>query len=176
MARVEKSGDGEERRRLVRVLFVCMGNICRSPLAEGLFRKVVQDRGLADRIEVDSAGTGSWHVGEPPDRRMQETALRHGVDLSDQAARQFEAEDLDAFDHIFVMDRDNLNDVLYLDRDERSGGKVRLFREFDPEPDDFQVPDPYYGGDGGFENVYSIVERTANVLLDRLVEEFDLRP
>jgi protein-tyrosine phosphatase len=152
-----------------------MGNICRSPLAEGLFRKAVAERGLSDLIDIDSAGTGSWHVGEPPDRRMQETALKHGVDLSGQSARQFESEDLAIFDHIFVMDRDNLNDVLYLDREERFGGKVRLFREFDPEPDDFQVPDPYYGGDRGFDNVYAIVKRTADVLLDRLVEEFDLR-
>ncbi|GIV59060.1 low molecular weight phosphotyrosine protein phosphatase [Rhodocaloribacter litoris] len=158
----------------IKVLFVCLGNICRSPLAEGVFRHLVRERGLEDRFDIDSAGTGSWHVGEPPDRRMRETARRHGVPLDGQRARQFTARDLEHYDHIFVMDRDNLHDVLFLDREDRYGNKVRLFREFDPEPGDYQVPDPYYGGAQGFENVFAIVERTARTLLDRLVAEYDL--
>ncbi|RMF54292.1 MAG: low molecular weight phosphotyrosine protein phosphatase [Bacteroidetes bacterium] len=161
-------------RDKIRVLFVCLGNICRSPLAEGVFRHLVKERGLAEHFEIDSAGTGSWHVGEPPDRRMRETARRHGVSLDGQRARQFEEEDLQRFDHIFAMDRNNLHDILYYDRQDRFGNKVRLFREFDPDPGDYQVPDPYYGGPQGFENVYRIVERTARTLLDRLAETYRL--
>ena len=158
----------------IRVLFVCLGNICRSPLAEGVLRHRVERAGLSDRIKVDSAGTGAWHVGEPPDRRMSETAKRHGVPLDGQTARQFKAVDLETFHHVFVMDKNNLNDVLYLDSDEAFEFKVRLFREFDPDPGDFQVPDPYYGGPEGFENVFTMVDRTCDLLLHRLVEEHDL--
>jgi len=160
----------------IRVLFVCLGNICRSPLAEGVFRKMVTERELEDLFEIDSAGTGGWHVGERPDARMRATARRYAVDLEMLAARQFAESDLDRFDHVFAMDKNNLHDILYLDPGEKRSHKVRLFREFDPEPDDFQVPDPYYGGDDGFEQVYRIVERTAESILDRLTEEHDLRP
>lgn len=159
---------------MTRVLFVCLGNICRSPLAEGVFRHYVRKTGLEEHIEIDSAGTGSWHVGEPPDRRMRQTAAQHGISLDGQRARQFAKEDLEAYDHILAMDKENLQDILYLDDDDAFGHKVRLFREFDPEPGDFQVPDPYYGGSQGFENVFQIVDRTARTLLHRLVEEYDL--
>lgn len=158
----------------IRVMFVCLGNICRSPLAHGIFERLVREAGLEDRIEVASSGTGAWHIGEPPDRRMRQTARRYGLDLDHLCAQQFESRDLQTYDHIFVMDKSNLHDVLYLDRKDRFGNKVRLFREFDPDPGDFQVPDPYYGGDQGFENVYAIVERTARTILDRLIEEHDL--
>ncbi|NNF04798.1 MAG: low molecular weight phosphotyrosine protein phosphatase [Rhodothermales bacterium] len=159
----------------IRVLFVCLGNICRSPLAEGVFRELLSERGLEDRFDVDSAGTGSWHVGDAPDRRMRRLAVEKGISIDDLRARQFNSDDLDAFDHVLAMDKNNLHDILFLDRDESSGHKVRLFREFDPEPGDFQVPDPYYGGEDGFENVYRIVRRTAESLLDRLVEEHELK-
>ena len=158
----------------IRVLFVCLGNICRSPLADGLFRRLVAERGLDDRIEVDSAGTGAWHVGELPDGRMRETARRHGLSLDDIRARRFSADDFEDYDHIFVMDRNNLRDVRALDPASRYGAKVQLFRDFDPTPEDGQVPDPYYGGDQGFENVYAMVERTAHRLLDHLVETHDV--
>ena len=154
--------------RSVRVLFVCLGNICRSPLAEGLFQQKVNDAGLADRVEVDSAGTGGWHVGAPPDRRMTATASKRGVDLSRLQARQLDRADLDDFDHVFVMDKSNLHDTLALDPDGDHGTRVRLFREFDPEPGDYQVPDPYYGGPDGFEHVYAIADRTTGAILDRL--------
>ncbi len=160
-----------EKSRRVRVLFVCLGNICRSPLAEGVFRKLVDERGLGGAIEIDSAGTGAWHVGEPPDGRMSEVALANGVSLDHQTARQLTESDLEHFTHIYAMDKSNLHDTLYLDTGDRYGHKVRLFREFDPEPDDYQVPDPYYGGKNGFREVYSIVERTALAILDRIVEE-----
>lgn len=160
----------------IRIQFVCLGNICRSPLAEVVFRDRVREAGLADHFEIASSGTGKWHVGQSADQRMRETAQEHGLSLDDHTASQFGADDLAAYDHIFVMDKDNLNDVLFLDEEERYNGKVRLFREFDPEPGDFQVPDPYYGGDDGFETVYNIVDRTARVLLERLIDEYDLTP
>jgi protein-tyrosine phosphatase len=159
----------------IRIQFVCLGNICRSPLAEAVFREHVEQAGLAAHFEIASSGTGDWHVGDAADRRMQTAADRHGVSLDGHSASQFMAEDLSTYDHIFVMDKDNLHDVLYLDEEDQHSGKVRLFREFDPEPGDFQVPDPYYGGADGFERVYQIVDRTAAELLDRLVEEYDLK-
>lgn len=160
----------------IRIQFVCLGNICRSPLAEAVFREKVEQAGLASHFEIASSGTGDYHVGESADRRMRETAAKHDVSLDAHSASQFTADDLERYDHVFVMDKNNLHDVLYLDEDDAHNGKVRLFRELDPDPGDFQVPDPYYGGQDGFENVYQIVERTAEELLDRLVEEYDLEP
>ena len=154
--------------RPVRVLFVCLGNICRSPVAEGLFQDKVVAAGLGGKVEVDSAGTGSWHVGAPPDRRMTETAAQRGTDLSRLRARQLTAADLDGFDHVFVMDKDNLHDALALDPEGDHGTRVRLFREFDPQPGDYQVPDPYYGGPEGFDRVYDMVDRTTDAILERL--------
>ena len=160
--------------RPVRVLFVCLGNICRSPVAEGLFQKKVVEAGLAADIEVDSAGTGGWHAGAPPDRRMTATAAGHGLDLSALKARQLTRADLADFDHVFVMDKQNLHDTLALDPDGDHGTRVRLFREFDPEPGDYQVPDPYYGGPEGFDRVFDIADRTTDAILDRLREIYSL--
>jgi protein-tyrosine phosphatase len=160
----------------IHIQFVCLGNICRSPLAEAVFRDKVENAGLADAFHIESSGTGDWHVGSGADDRMRQTAYRHGLSLSDHTARQFQPEDLERADHIFVMDKNNLNDVLYYDENDRYNGKVRLFREFDPEPENHQVPDPYYGGRDGFENVYDIVDRTSENLLQQLVEEYDLEP
>lgn len=153
--------------RPVRVLFLCLGNICRSPLAEGLFQRLVDDAGLGGSIEVASAGTGPWHVGEPPDRRMQATAARHGVDLSRLRGRQLSPSDLDYFDYILAMDGDNLRGARALGSPR---GTVERFRSFDPEPGDGDVPDPYYGGGDGFERVYETVDRTTRALLRRLVD------
>jgi protein-tyrosine phosphatase len=158
----------------IRIEFVCLGNICRSPLAEAVFRQQVREADLDDRFDIHSSGTGDWHVGEGADDRMRETARKHGLSLEEHEASQFEKKDLERRDHILVMDKSNLNDVLYFDEEDRHNGKVRLFREFDPQPGDYQVPDPYYGGRDGFENVYAIVERTAQTLLDRLIDEYDL--
>ena len=152
----------------VRVLFVCLGNICRSPLAEGLFRARLAEAGLAGRVEVDSAGTGDWHVGAPPDARMTATAARHGADIAGFRARQLTRADLGRFDHVFAMDRANLHDTLFLDPDGDHGTRVRLLREFDPEPGDYEVPDPYAGGPEGFEAVHEIVDRTTRAILTRL--------
>jgi protein-tyrosine phosphatase len=158
----------------IHIQFVCLGNICRSPLAKVVFRDKVDEAGLEGHFEIASSGTGGWHIGDTADDRMRATAQRNNLSLEEHRASQFVAEDLAAYDHIFVMDKSNLNDVLHLDEDDEYGGKVRLFREFDPEPDDYQVPDPYHGGRRGFERVFDIVERTSDMLLHRLVDEYDL--
>jgi protein-tyrosine phosphatase len=159
----------------IRIQFVCLGNICRSPLAKVVFQDKVEAAGLEEHFDVTSSGTGDWHVGDTADDRMRKTADKHGHSLEDHRASQFQKEDLAAYDHIFVMDKSNLNDVLYFDENDEYDGKVRLFREFDPEPGDYQVPDPYYGGKDGFEQVYDIVDRTADTLLHRLIDEYDLQ-
>ena len=152
-----------------RVLFVCLGNICRSPLAEGVFLHLVREAGLAHRFEVDSAGTGDWHVGEWPDARSVAVARKHGVELPSRA-RQVTAADLDAFDHVLAMDRENLRD---LERMARRGARaeIRLLRSHDPVRDGDDVPDPYYGGPSGFDLVYQMVHRSCAALLVDLSDE-----
>jgi len=155
----------------ISVLMVCLGNICRSPMAEGVFRHILEEEGLGSRISVDSAGTGSWHVGEAPDIRSIRTAAGHGVTLTG-AARQVRPEDFRTFDYIVAMDGSNLENLERF-RD-GAGGKAALYllREFDPEGGPgAEVPDPYYGGPGGFEDVYSMVERSSRGLLDHILGE-----
>jgi protein-tyrosine phosphatase len=145
-----------------------MGNICRSPTAEGVMRSLVAEAGLEDRVELDSAGTGGWHAGEPPDARAADAAQRRGVTL-DGAARQIAPEDFDRFDLIVAMDRENLRGVLVMAPDEAAAAKVRLLREFDPDAaGDLDVPDPYYGGDRGFETVLDQVQAACRGLLGEL--------
>jgi protein-tyrosine phosphatase len=145
-----------------------MGNICRSPTAEGVMRTLVAEAGLEDRVELDSAGTGGWHAGEPPDARAAEAAQRRGVTL-DGAARQIAPEDFDRFDLIVAMDRENLRGILVMAPDEAAAAKVRLLREFDPDAaGDLDVPDPYYGGDRGFETVLDQVQAACRGLLGEL--------
>jgi protein-tyrosine phosphatase len=152
----------------MRILFVCMGNICRSPTAEGVMRRLLEDAGLADRVEVESAGTGGWHVGEPPDERAALAARRRGVTLAG-AAQQVRAADFRRFDLLIAMDRGNLRELLAVAPDEEAAEKVRLLREFDPASSgDLDVPDPYYGGDRGFETVLDMVEAACRGLLDEL--------
>jgi protein-tyrosine phosphatase len=160
--------------RPIRVQFVCLGNICRSPLAEALFRRHVRAAGLADRFEIASAGTGDWHVGKGADPRSAAHAEQIGVSLSDHAARQVTTDDLAYFDHVLVMDKQNLHDVLALDPDDAHSPKVRLLREFDVDPGDFSVPDPYYGGADGFADVQTIVDRSTQRLLDGLIAHYGL--
>lgn len=163
-----------ETREPIKIMFVCLGNICRSPLAEGVFKEKVKKRGLESYFEIHSSGTGNWHVGKGADTRMVGTAKRRGVSLDSHVAQQFAANDFESYDLILVMDKSNLHDVLYLDDDNEWGDRVKLFREFDPEPEDYQVPDPYYGGPEGFDHVYEIVDRTSDRLLGSLVAHFDL--
>ena len=161
-----KKGDLD---RPVRILFVCMGNICRSPLAEGVLRHLAREAGMLDRLEIASSGTGGWHVGQKPDRRMAQTAQNHGVDLDGQYAQQFEFGDLSYYDYIFAMDSDNLAHIKHLDAQNKYASKLALFRSHDPEPGDMQVPDPYYGGPQGFDSVYDIVERTCRRILEEVM-------
>jgi len=153
----------------VKVLFVCLGNICRSPTAEGVFRALVEERGLAHQFEIDSAGTSGWHRGAPPDSRSQAEALRHGVDLSGQRSRAVAPDDFQYFDYICAMDSDNLK---ALKRMCPKGLEKKLYRftAFAPELKTQHVPDPYYGGDRGFENVYNIIEASARGLLDHITQ------
>ena len=157
-----------DRDQLTKVMFVCMGNICRSPLAEGVFRHLAREAGVLDSFEIASSGTGGWHVGQRPDRRMNQVALKNGVSMEGQFAQQFQMSDLSYYDIILAMDRDNMDNIKGLDAGNRHAGKIHLFREFDPDPGTMEVPDPYYGGSKGFDNVFEIVDRTARVLLDKL--------
>jgi protein-tyrosine phosphatase len=153
----------------IRLLFVCMGNICRSPTAEGVMRRLLREEGLEEVVEVDSAGTGDWHVGDPPDRRATAAAHARGVVL-EGAARQVAHADFDDFDLILAADRRNLRDLRALLPPE-ARAKVHLLREFDPASagaHDLDVPDPYYGGDDGFERVLDLVEAACRGLLDDL--------
>jgi len=161
---------------MIRLCFVCLGNICRSPTAEGIMLAMVAERGLADQISIDSAGTGAWHVGEPADARSRACASRRGVDLP-SVARQFEVADFARFDHVLAMDESNLADLLALAPDASSRSRVTLLRRFDPaSPDDLEVPDPYPGGRRGFDDVFEICEAACRGLLDELIAKHDLRP
>jgi protein-tyrosine phosphatase len=147
------------------ILFVCLGNICRSPLAEGVFRHRAQALGVADRFVIDSAGCGGWHKGEPPDRRSIAVAARHGVDLSVQRARQIRPADFDAFDLILGLDRDN---VRHMERMASGKARVALYLEeaLGMRKD---VPDPYYGSDRDFQAVYRLCDQASEALLTKLI-------
>ncbi len=154
------------RRTPLRVCFVCLGNICRSPTAEGALRHLLHERGLEGRVAVDSAGTSAVHAGEPPDARSTAAARAQGILLAG-AARRFEPEDFDRFDVVLAMDRSNLRALQRLPGADRFGGVLRLFRDFDPEsPPDSDTPDPYYGGPQGFAEVVALCRRGAAGLLD----------
>jgi protein-tyrosine phosphatase len=156
----------------VSVLFVCMGNICRSPTAEGVFRYAVQQRNLMDRIHIDSAGTHAYHIGEQPDTRSQKTALANGIDLSSQRARKVETEDFLSFDYIIAMDNTNYeNLVSFKDRNEsKTKAKLHLFMEFASAWDNKEVPDPYYGGGNGFEQVFDMVQSASTGLVEHILK------
>lgn len=155
-----------ENKEKTSVLFVCMGNICRSPTAEGVFRHFVQQAGLAERIETDSAGTHAYHSKEPADRRAQAAAERRGYSLADIRARRVQADDFERFDYILAMDNDNL-DLLKEQAEPEQHDKLRLFLEFS-SGQEVEVPDPYYGGAGGFERVLDLVEDASRGLLETL--------
>jgi protein-tyrosine phosphatase len=152
---------------VVRILFVCMGNICRSPLAQGVFENVLRREGLEYEVFVDSAGTGAWHVGSPPDERAQKSAGLRGLDLSSQRARRITPEDCDAFDYILTMDEDNYFVAASLCR---GRAVVRPFLDFAVDSPEGEVPDPYYGGPDGFERVLDLVEEASEGLLEDIRE------
>lgn len=158
----------------MKILFVCMGNICRSPTAEGVFRELVRERAPELDVEIDSAGTHDYHVGDPPDSRAIEAARRRGIDLSRQRARMVETRDFERFDLIVAMDR--LNREILLDRSpEAYRERIRLLTEFAPASDVEDVPDPYYGGAVGFERVLDLVEEAATGLLDEILARTEPR-
>ena len=152
----------------MRIVFVCMGNICRSPTAHGVFEHLVKQAGLADKIEIDSAGTGAWHVGELPDARSCSAAAKRGYALTHRA-RKFTATDFDRFDLVLAMDRDNFDHLQRLARGRTHVPPIKLLRSYDPTaPEDAEVPDPYSGEDDGFEEVLDICERACRGLLEHV--------
>jgi protein-tyrosine phosphatase len=157
----------------MRICFVCMGNICRSPTAEGVMAKLLADAGLADRVTIDSAGTGAWHAGELADPRTRSAAGKRGLELTHRA-RQFTRHDLDRFDLVIAMDRDNLRHLTTL-TGKREQPVVRLLRSFDPTaPAGAEVPDPYAGGEDGFEKVLDQCERACEGLLAHVRERLSV--
>jgi protein-tyrosine phosphatase len=158
--------------RPVRLLFVCLGNICRSPTAEGVMRSLVHRERLQSRIEIESAGTGAWHVGSPPDQRAGQTARGRGITL-EGTARQVQPHDFHHFDLLLAMDRQNLHELQRLAPGDDERAKVRLLRQFDPASQslaqaDLDVPDPYYGGPDGFDHVFDLVSAACEGLLEQI--------
>lgn len=151
----------------MRILFVCLGNICRSPTAEAAVREAAAEAGVD--VEVDSAGIGDWHIGEEPDARMCAAATESGLELAGRA-RQVTPEDLDRFDLLLAMDRDNYESLVAMAPDDVTRERIRLFREFDPDADGLEVPDPYFGGEEGFHEVVRIVRAAARGLVGEIAE------
>ena len=154
-----------------KILFVCLGNICRSPAAEGIFNKKINERNLEKLFVVDSAGTGSWHVGNLPDKRMQTTALSRGIALTSRS-RQIKEKDLHEFDHILVMDKDNLDAVKSLNKDHTDtlNHKIKLILTYSKDYQLDEVPDPYYGGQDGFEKVLDLLDDAIDEFIDTLID------
>lgn len=147
-----------------KILMVCLGNICRSPLAEG----ILQSKLPKDKFIVDSAGSGGWHAGEKPDKRSIEIAKNRGLNITNQRARQFKVSDFDTFDYIYVMDMSNYKNVLALSQNDNHKQKVKLIlNELFPN-ENVEVPDPYYGGQDGFEQVYDMLDKACDVIVEKL--------
>ena len=158
----------------MKILMVCLGNICRSPLAEGILRHKISAEAESfpplRHVVVDSAGTGNWHVGEHPDRRAIQVAKKFGVDISKITGRQFNVNDFDEFDKIFVMDQDNYREVLLLVRHDADHRKIQLLLNADEPDSNRSVPDPYYGGDAGFERVFKLIEKACDAIVTELMK------
>lgn len=155
----------------ISVLFVCLGNICRSPLGEGIFEHRVRSCGLADKFLIDSCGTGAWHAGEAPHLGSIDVAKKNGISIDHQRARQIKKSDFENFSWILAMDSSNLRDIQNMAGE--SQARIHLLREFDPFIGDLDVPDPYYTG--GFEGVFDIIDRSCEVLLEQILEELKLK-
>lgn len=157
----------------IHVLFVCLGNICRSPLAEAIFKHKVKQKGWSDRIEADSCGTGNYHIGDAPDPRTLANAKENGITI-DHCGRQLIRQDLVDFDYILAMDKSNYRNILLLLDNEEHSPKVRLMREFDPEGKG-EVPDPYFGEEKGFQEVFDILDRTMDEFLNYLEQQYMMK-
>lgn len=153
----------------MKILMVCLGNICRSPLAEGLLRDKLKKYKLSDTISVDSAGTSGYHAGEMPDIRSTAHARKKGIHISELVSRQFVVEDYDNFDRIYVMDHNNYKDVVSLARNAKDKSKVELILNVSHPGKNMPVPDPYFGGEAGFENVYNLLNEACEVLLNSFI-------
>ena len=149
----------------VAVLFVCMGNICRSPTAQGVFEYLVEEASLGERIDIDSAGTHAYHIGEKPDQRATQAAAGRGIDLSRQRARRVEVADFEQFDYVLAMDSSNFDELAAICPQQHQD-KIQLFLEFAEDLSQREVPDPYYGGNQGFERVLDLIEMSARALLE----------
>ena len=154
---------------MIKVCFVCLGNICRSPTAEGIFRAMVTSAGRDDEFSIDSAGTSGWHVGASPDERSSIAAARRGYSI-EGASRQFIVDDFDRFDHVIAMDHENVADLRRIARNDADRSKISLLRSFDDDASGEEVPDPYYGGGDGFERVLDVCEDGCSGLLRALTE------
>ncbi len=154
-----------------KILFVCLGNICRSPAAEGIFNQKIKERDLENFFVVDSAGTGSWHVGNLPDKRMRAAALSRGIELTSRS-RQIEENDLYQFDQILVMDKDNLEAVKSLTNDNKNpvNSKIKLILSYSKKSQLDEVPDPYYGGQNGFDKVLDLLNDAIDELINSLID------
>ncbi|MBS1253163.1 MAG: Low molecular weight protein-tyrosine-phosphatase YfkJ [Anaerolineales bacterium] len=157
---------------MIRVLFVCLGNICRSPMAEGVFRHLVEQEGLAGHFAIESVGTGAWHIGEPPHRGTQRELRARGVDLSGKRSRQVTTGDVETSDYVIAMDRSNLHNLQRHDPNGQLDGKAHLLLDFADGVDARDVPDPYY--EGKFDRVYNLVEAGCHGLLDYIREEEEI--
>lgn len=153
-----------------KLLFVCLGNICRSPTGEGVMRHLVEEAGIADQFEIDSAGTGNWHLGDGPDRRSVAAAAARGITIGGHA-RQVTGADFEHYDYILAADAYNFRDLQAIAPTDEDEAKVHMLREFDElsTPDDYDVPDPYYGGPSGFDDVIDLVEAACRGLLDEIL-------
>lgn len=155
-----------------KICFVCLGNICRSPTAEGILQHLIRERDLNPYFEIDSAGTSAYHIGELPNSKSRKVAGKYGVELLSRA-RQFTPFDLKYFDLILAMDEENYEDIVSLDRNNEFANHVFLLRNFDPKPEDLNVPDPYYGGSDGFEHVFQVIHRSCMALMNQLQNFID---
>ncbi|MBR9997917.1 MAG: low molecular weight phosphotyrosine protein phosphatase [Cyclobacteriaceae bacterium] len=160
---------------MIQVLFVCLGNICRSPLAEGIFKKLVREAGLEQVIDSDSAGTSRWHIDEPPDTRSIQIAENNNVHL-DHLGKQIIRRDLDKFDYILAMDNENLENILSLQHPGQDHkAKIMMMRDFDDQRSGTDIPDPYYGGQNGFQHVFDLLEESLSNFLDFLIRDHHLK-
>lgn len=155
-----------------KICFVCLGNICRSPTAEGIFQHLVNERKLEPWFYIESAGTSAYHIGERANSKSRQVASQHGIQLLSRA-RRFEPRDLDEFDLILAMDHENYDNISSFDPNGTYSNKIRLMRDFDPYPEDKAVPDPYFGGMNGFQNVFDVLKRSCETLLDELEEHIE---
>jgi len=155
----------------MKVLMVCLGNICRSPMAQGVLEQKLLQEGLENKVTVDSAGTSDYHIGDPPDHRAVQKSKEKGIDISSYRGRQFEREDFDQFDRIFAMDFSNYENIVRLSRDKSDNQKVEMILNLTHEGSNMSVPDPYYGGEEGFENVYHLLDSACDVLIEQIKSE-----